>query len=112
MKKSMPIGSVAEQVAEYLYNLSIPEQAEILANNFGVEVEDTGDGVLWEGELISDSKFDQNLMEIIENMGYDAVIELWENYTNAICELDENNNVVWDDDDEFKTFNEAPYGDD
>lgn len=111
MKQSLSVSHVAEQVCEYLYNLSIPDQTEILKLNFGVDAVDTDDGVAWEGTLITDSQFDQNFMEIIESMSIETIIELWSDYVNASCELDENNNVVWDDDEAFKTFNEAPYGD-
>lgn len=97
MKKSMPLSHVTEQVCEYLYNMSIPDQTEILQDNFGVEVEDTDDGVMWEGVLINDSKFEQNMMEIIENMNVSTIITLWSEIVNYECDLDEDNNVVWED---------------
>ena len=103
MKRSLPLSHVAELVAEHMYNMSIPEQTEILKHNFGVEVEDTDDGVLWEGVLITDSKFDQYYMEIIENMSGDSIMGIWEDCINAICELDEDNNVVWEDDGESES---------
>ena len=95
----MPIGHISEQIAEYLYQLSIPEQTEILKHNFGVDIEDTDDGVVWEGVLITDSKFDQHFMEIIENMSVSTIIDLWGDYVGYECELDEDNNVVWEDED-------------
>ena len=97
MKKSVPISHVAEQVAEYMYNLSIPDQTDILRCNFGLEVEDTDDGVAWEGTLITDSQFDQNFMDIIENMSHETIIDIWGDYVGFECELDEDNNVVWED---------------
>ena len=97
MKNSLPISHVAEQVAEYMYNMSIPEQTEMLRCNFGVDIEDTDDGVVWEGKLITDSQFDSLFMEIVENMSYDTIIDLWRDYVGFDCELDEDNNVVWED---------------
>lgn len=96
MKYSKPLSEVVEQVCEYMYQLSIPDQTDILKNTFGIEVEDTDEGVLWEGVLISDSQFDSHFMDLIENMGVDSIIEVWSNYVNAICELDEENNVIWE----------------
>lgn len=96
MKNSLPISHVAEQVAEYMYNMSIPEQTEMLRCNFGIDIEDTDDGVVWEGKLITDSQFDSLFMEIVENMSYDTIIDLWRDYTGFDCELDEDNNVVWE----------------
>jgi len=97
MKNSLPISHVAEQVAEYMYNMSIPEQTEMLRCNFGIDIEDTDDGVVWEGKLITDSQFDSLFMEIVENMSYDTIIDLWGDYVGFDCELDEDNNVVWED---------------
>jgi hypothetical protein len=97
MKNSLPISHVAEQVAEYMYNMSIPEQTEMLRCNFGIDIEDTDDGVVWEGKLITDSQFDSLFMEIVENMSYDTIIDLWRDYVGFDCELDEDNNVVWED---------------
>ena len=97
MKNSLPISHVAEQVAEHMYNMSIPEQTEMLRCNFGIDIEDTDDGVVWEGKLITDSQFDSLFMEIVENMSYDTIIDLWRDYVGLDCELDENNNVVWED---------------
>lgn len=97
MKNSLPISHVAEQVAEHMYNMSIPEQTETLRCNFGIDIEDTDDGVVWEGKLITDSQFDSLFMEIVENMSYDTIIDLWRDYVGFDCELDEDNNVVWED---------------
>ena len=41
MKYSKPLSEVVEQVCEYMYQLSIPDQTDILKNTFGIEVEDT-----------------------------------------------------------------------
>lgn len=95
MKQSLPLSHVAEQVAEHLYNLSIPDQAEILNHNFGIDVEDIDEGVVWEGALITDSQFDQQFIDVIENMSTDSVLELWEMIMNTICHLDSKGNVVW-----------------
>ena len=112
MKQTKPISEVVEQVCEHLYNLSVPDQTEILKENFGIEVEDTDDGVLWEGVLITDSQFDSHFMDLIENMSIESIVDIWGDFVNTPCEIDDDNNVVWDDEDEFQTFNEAPYGDD
>ena len=42
-------------------------------------------------------------MEIIENMSGDSIMGIWEDCINAICELDEDNNVVWEDDGESES---------
>ena len=97
MKQSLPISHVAEQVCEYLYNMSIPDQTEVLKHNFGVDVEDTDDGVMWEGVLITDSQFDSNFMNLIESMSAATIIDMWGNIVNYDCEIDEDNNVVWED---------------
>lgn len=96
----IPIDQAAEQICEYLYNLSIPEQTEILKENFGVEIEDTDEGVVWEGTLITDSQFDSHFMDIIESMNRSTIIELWSNYVGFECDLDEDNNIVWNNEDE------------
>ena len=98
MKQSLPISHVTEQVCEHLYNMSVPDQTEVLKHNFGVDVEDTDDGVVWEGVLITDSQFDSNFIDLIENMNIDSIIDLWSDIVNCDCELDEDNNVVWEDD--------------
>lgn len=96
MKKSLSLSNIAELVTERMYNMSIPEQTEVLKHNFGISVEDTDDGVVWEGELISDSKFDVNFMELLEHdLGPNEIVALWESYVNTTCELDKDNNVTW-----------------
>lgn len=97
MKKLMHLKHVEEQISEYLYNLSIPDQTEILNNNFGIDVKDTDEGVVWEGTLITDLEFDKNLIEIIENMSPGVIIDFWGNMINHECELDENNYVIWEE---------------
>jgi hypothetical protein len=97
MKQSMPISYVTEQVCEHLYNMSVPDQTEVLHHNFGIDVEDTEDGVVWEGTIITDAKFDQNFMEIIESMDVSTILTVFSEIVNYECDLDENNNVMWDD---------------
>ena len=98
MKQSLPISHVAEQVCEYLYNMNIFGQIEILQNNFDVDIEDTDNGIVWEEDLITDSQFDSYFTDIIENMSEGTIIDLWGDIVNYECELDEDNNVVWEDD--------------
>jgi len=110
MKQSMPIGDVTEQVCEHLYNMSVPDQTEVLHHSFGIDVEDTEDGIVWEGTIITDSKFDQNFMEIIESMDVSTILTVFSEIVNYECDLDENNNVMWDDG--FESLNETSYGND
>jgi hypothetical protein len=96
MKKSILLREAEEQIVEYLYNMAIPDQVEILRMNFGVDVEDNDDGVVWEGSLITDNQFDQYVIEIIENMSSDTILDLWGDYVGYECEFD-GENIVWEE---------------
>lgn len=93
----MPLRHVEERVAEHLYNMSIPDQVEILKHNFGIKVEDTDEGVVFGGVLILDSHFDSILIDIIESMDTYEILDLWSEIVNCSCEFDEEGNVVWEE---------------
>ena len=100
MKQSIPISHAYESVSDYIYGLSIPDQVDIIRENLGVDVEDTDDGVVYEGSLILDSQFESMLNTILENLSDETIALIYGEMLGFETDID-GDDLVWEDDDYY-----------